>query len=58
MELENLEQRYYPYLDTFKHYNVGKKRLSNSDGFRFDYILEREEEPEEEPEYWGDDDDY
>ena len=65
VELENLEQRYYPYLDTFKHYNVGKKRLSNSDGFRFDYILiqsngalEREEEPEEELEYWGDDDDY
>lgn len=64
VKLENTEQDYFPYLDTFKFYNVDKKRFSNSDGFKFDYVLiqsngavERiEEEPEEEPEYWGDDD--
>jgi len=63
VNLENTKQTYFPYLDTFKFYNVDKKRFSNSDGFNFDYILiqsngavERiEEEPEEEPEYWGED---
>ena len=66
VKLENTEQDYYPYLDTFKFYNVDKKRFSSSDGFKFDYVLiqsngatEREEEEpdEEEPEYWGDSDD-
>jgi hypothetical protein len=66
VKLENTEQDYYPYLDTFKFYNVDKKRFSSSDGFNFDYVLiqssgatEREEEEpdEEEPEYWGDSDD-
>jgi hypothetical protein len=66
VKLENTDQIYYPYLDTFKFYNVDKKRFSSSDGFKFDYVLiqsngavEREEEEpdEEEPEYWGDSDD-
>lgn len=65
VKLENTEQDYFPYLDTFKFYNVDKKRFSNADGFKFDYVLiqsngateREEEEPEEEPEYWGDDDD-
>jgi hypothetical protein len=64
VKLENTEQNYYPYLDTFKFYNVDKKRFSSSDGFKFDYVLiqsngatEREEEVEDpEPEYWDDDD--
>lgn len=66
VKLENTEQNYYPYLDTFKFYNVDKKRFSNSEGFKFDYILiqsngatEREEEVEDpEPEYWDEDDDF
>ena len=65
VKLDNTEQEYFPYLDTFKFYKVDKNRFSNSDSFTFDYVLiqsngatEREEEPdEEEPEYWGDDDD-
>lgn len=64
VKLENADQEYYPYLDTFKFYNVDKNRFSNSDGFKFDYVLiqsngaleREEEEPEEEPEeYWDDD---
>jgi len=62
VKLENTEQNYYPYLDTFKFYNVDKKRFSNADGFKFDYVLiqsngaveREEEEPEEEPE-WDED---
>ena len=65
VKLDNTEQEYFPYLDTFKFYKVDKNRFSNSDSFTFDYVLiqsngatEREEEPdEEEPEFWGDDDD-
>jgi hypothetical protein len=68
VKLENTEQDYYPYLDTFKFYNEDKKRFSNSDGFKFDYTLiqsngaleREEEEPDEEPtpEYWDDDDEF
>ena len=66
VKLDNTEQEYFPYLDTFKFYKVDKNRFSNSDSFTFDYVLiqsngatEREEEEpdEEEPEYWSDDDD-
>jgi hypothetical protein len=65
VKLENTDQMYYPYLDTFKFYNVDKKRFSCSDGFNFDYVLiqsngateREEEEPDEEPDYWGDSDD-
>ena len=49
--LENSQQDYYPYLDTFKFFNKDKKRFSNSDSYNFDYVLvhsngliEREEE--------------
>ena len=53
--LEESDQDWYPYLDTFKFYNVGRKRFSNSDHFGFDYVLvqsngereRHEEEPEE-----------
>lgn len=65
VKLENTEQNYFPYLDTFKFYNVDRKRFSNSDGFNFDYILTQsngavereEEEPEEEPE-WDEEDEF
>ena len=65
VKLENTEQNYYPYLDTFKFYNEDKKRFSSSDGFNFDYVLiqsngaleREEEEPEEEPE-WDEDDEF
>ena len=65
VKLENTEQDYFPYLDTFKFYNVDRKRFSNSDGFNFDYILTQsngavereEEEPEEEPE-WDEEDEF
>ena len=60
--LEDSGQEFYPYLDTFKFYNVGKKRFSNSDSFRFDYTLvqsngerERHEEDVEEESYDEDD---
>jgi hypothetical protein len=67
VKLEVADQRYYPYLDTFKFYNADKKRFSSSDGFKFDYVLiqsngateREEEEPEEEPEeYWDDDNEF
>jgi len=66
VKLENADQMYYPYLDTFKFYNADKKRFSNSDGFTFDYVLvqsngaveREEEEPEEVPEYWDDEDEH
>lgn len=62
--LENHNLSWYPYLDTFKFYDVRKGRFSNSDHHNFDYVLvqssgrvERESEPEEE--YYDDDgDDY
>jgi len=61
--LEKADQEWYPYLDTFKFYSVSKKRFSNSDCFRFDYVLvqssgereRHEEEPEEEAQYDEDD---
>lgn len=63
VELDNNKQNFYPYLDTFKYYNVGKKRFSNSDGYSFDYILiqsngalERYEEEPEETFEWDDED--
>lgn len=64
VNLENAAQMYYPYLDTFKFFNEGKNRFSNSDLFNFDYVLvqsngeteRHEEEPEEVPEYWDDED--
>lgn len=62
--LEDSEQEWYPYLDTFKFYNAGKKRFSNSDSFRFDYTLvqsngerERIEEDLEETSYEDEDED-
>jgi len=55
--LEDAEQEFYPYLDTFKFYNVSGKRFSNSDSYSFDYILvqstggrERLEETDEDDE--------
>jgi len=61
VNLEAASQEYYPYLDTFKFFNVGKKRFSNTGDFNFDYVLvqssgavEREEDPEPQ---WDDDDD-
>jgi hypothetical protein len=53
--LDNHNLSYYPYLDTFKYYNVREGRFSNSESFRFDWKLVqssgrtyRVEEPEEE----------
>lgn len=54
VSLEKKALNYYPYLDTFKYFNWGKGRLSNSTEYLYDYtlvqsngMLEREE-PEEE----------
>jgi hypothetical protein len=64
VKLENSSQEHYPYLDTFKLYNVAKKRFSNSTEYNFDYTLvqsngavERQEEPEPEPDWYEDDED-
>ena len=53
--LKNHNLSWYPYLDTFKYYDVRKGRFSNSNHYNFDYVLvqssglvEREQEPEEE----------
>lgn len=64
VKLDNADQVNYPYLDTFKFYNMNKGRFSTSDLFTFDYVLvqsngaveREEEEPEEVPEYWDDED--
>jgi len=58
--LENHNLNWYPYLDTFKFYNVYKGRFSNSDRYNFDYVLVQssglvEREPEPEEEYYDDD---
>ncbi len=39
IKLENSDFETYPYLDTFKFYNVKEKRFSNNDCKFFDYIL-------------------
>jgi hypothetical protein len=51
--LENHNLNWYPYLDTFKFYNISKGRFSNSDHYNFDHVLvqssgrtHREEEEE------------
>jgi hypothetical protein len=55
VELDSNGLLYFPYLDTFKFFNDGKGRFSNSQSYNFDYILvqsngavEREQEPEQE----------
>jgi hypothetical protein len=55
--LENHDLSYYPYLDTFKYFNPGRNRFSNSEYYDYSYKLvqsngqvERESEPEEE--FW------
>jgi len=60
VKLENADQTYYPYLDTFKFYNEEKNRFSNSDSYGYDYVLvqsngerERHEEEPEETAYDG-----
>ena len=58
--LEKHNLSWYPYLDTFKYYNLCKGRFSNSQSYNFDYTLvqssglvEREQETNEEE--WDDD---
>jgi len=53
VSLDNVDFKYYPYLDTFKYFNKSKKVLSNSEYSSFEYkliqndgALERVEEPE------------
>jgi hypothetical protein len=63
VELDSNGLSYFPYLDTFKNFNVRENRFSNSQNYNFDYVLvqsngqvERDEpEPEMEPD-WDDDD--
>jgi hypothetical protein len=55
--LENHNMSWYPYLDTFKFYNVNKGRFSNSQNWNYDYTLVQSSGlVEREPEY--DDDEY
>jgi hypothetical protein len=54
--LENHNLSWYPYLDTFKFYNVSKGRFSNSQNWNYDYTLVQssglvEREPEYDDEY-------
>lgn len=58
--LENHNMSWYPYLDTFKFYNVNKGRFSNSQNWNYNYTLVQssglvEREPEYDDEYEGDD---
>ena len=60
--LENHNLSYYPYLDTFKYYNISKGRFSNSENYNFHYTLvqssgrtHREEDVEE---YYDDENDF
>ena len=49
---------YYPYLDTFKYYEIWKGRFSNSQNYNFDYTLVQSSglvERESDPEYEDDD---
>ena len=61
VELDSIGLSYFPYLDTFKNFNVRKNRFSNSQSFNFDYVLVQSngqverDEPEPEPD-WEDDD--
>lgn len=68
VKLENFNFDYYPYLDTFKFFDISKGILSNSERYSYDYILvqangslEKEsasdqEDEEYNEEYNGDDD--
>lgn len=62
MDLEEHSLRYYPYLDTFKFFDINKGRFSNSEQFNFQYILVQSNgglvppEPEPEPEEYAEDD--
>jgi hypothetical protein len=52
---------YYPYLDTFKYYEIWKGRFSNSQNYNFDYTLVQSSglvERESEVEYEDDEDDF
>ena len=56
--LENHNLSWYPYLDTFKFYNVNKGRFSNSENWNYDYTLVQSSGlVEREPEYDEDDND-
>lgn len=60
VSIENYDFAYYPYLDTFKYFNLRNGTLSNSSYSRYDYCLIQsngalEPEPEPEPD---DQDDY
>lgn len=60
--LENHNLSWYPYLDTFKFYNVSKGRFSNSQNWNYDYTLIQssglvEREPEYDDEYEGEGED-
>lgn len=62
VQLENWTSEYYPYLDTFKFFESQYGKLSNSDKFKFQYILVQSngglfpEQPE--PDDEGDYEDY
>lgn len=54
VDLENYDFEYYPYLDTFKYFNLYSGTISNSTRFNYDYVLIQsngslEPEPEEYP---------
>jgi len=63
--LKNHNLSWYPYLDTFKYYDVFKGRFSNSSHYDFNYILvqssglvERQREEEHEEEMGWDDEEF
>lgn len=63
VKLENYDFTYYPYLDTFKYFNLRKGTVSNSSKFDYDYILVQsngslEPEPEFDPDEPFYDDEY
>jgi hypothetical protein len=64
--LDNHNLSYYPYLDTFKFYDVSKGRFSNSQSYNFDYTLiqsngmverQRDNDDDEVESLWDFDDD-
>jgi hypothetical protein len=62
INLEKHNLSWYPYLDTFKYYNIFEGRFSNSQSLSYQYTLVQstglvEREREREEEYDGDDDD-
>jgi hypothetical protein len=64
VNLDHIGLSYFPYLDTFKNFNVYKNRFSNSQNYNFDYVLvqsngqvekERENDEYEDEEFYEED---